>query len=155
MMRICIQTSILDNNKHISKQIATHSTGMLWRDLHKIATIFYMPPPVQGMPPRYAIRLEAVTMSAVKVSMLEAADQLHKRIDSEASPEPKAVNVPISFDSSWKTGGYYSDIVFSAAISTSTKKVLDYEILSSGASRGGHGGATFELKTFQLFSTTI
>ena len=73
---------------------------MSWRDLHKIATIFDMPPPVQDMPLRYAICLEAVTKSAVKVSMLEAADQLHKRIDSEPSPEPKAVNVPISFDTS-------------------------------------------------------
>ena len=110
--------------------LATHSTGMSWRDLHKIATIFDMPPPVQAMPPRYAIRLDAVTKSAVKISMSEAADQLHKRIDSEPSPEPKAVNVPISFDSSWKTRGYYSNISFGAAISTSTKKVLDYEILS-------------------------
>ena len=110
--------------------LATHTTGMSWRDLHKIATIFDMPPPVQAMPPRYAIRLEAVTKSAVKVSMSEAANQLHKRIDSEPSPEPKAVNVPISFDSSWKTRGHYSNIGFGAAISTSTKKVLDYEILS-------------------------
>ena len=37
--------------------LATHSTGMSWRDLHKIATIFDMPPPVQAMPSRYAIRL--------------------------------------------------------------------------------------------------
>ena len=62
--------------------------------------------------------------------MSEAADQLHKKVDSEPSPEPKAVNVPISFDSSWKTRGFYSNIGFGAAISTSSKKVLDYEILS-------------------------
>ena len=61
---------------------------------------------------------------------LETADQLHKKVDSEPSPEPKAVNVPISFDSSWKTRGFYSNIGFGAAISTSSKKVLDYEILS-------------------------
>ena len=106
------------------------STGMSWRDLHKIATIFDMPPPVQAMPSRYAIRLEDVTKSVVKISMSEAADQLHKKVDSEPSPEPKAVNVPISFDSSWKTRGFYSNIGFGAAISTSSKKVLDYEILS-------------------------
>ena len=110
--------------------LATHSTGMSWRDLHKIATIFDMPPPVQAMPSRYAIRLEDVTKNAVKISMSEAADQLHKKVDSEPSPEPKAVNIPISFDSSWKTRGFYSNIGFGAAISTSTKKVLDYEILS-------------------------
>ena len=110
--------------------LATHSTGMSWRDLHKIATIFDMPPPVQTIPARYATRLEAVAKSAVKISMSEAADQLHTKVDSEPSPEPKAVNVPISFDSSWKTRGFYSNIGFGAAISTSTNKVLDYEILS-------------------------
>ena len=73
-----------------------------------------MPPPVQAMSSRYAIRLEDVT----------------KKVDSEPSPEPKAVNIPISFDSSWKSRGFYSNIGFRAAISTSTKKVLDYEILS-------------------------
>ena len=83
-----------------------------------------MPPPVQAMPSRYAIRLEDVTKSAVKISMSEAADQLHKKVDSEPSPEPKAVNVPISFDSSWKTRGFYSNIGFGAAISTFSKKVL-------------------------------
>ena len=98
---------------------------MSWRDLHKIDTIFDMPPPVQAMPSRYAIRLEDVTKSAVKISMSEAADQLHKKVDSEPSPESKAVNVPISFDSSWKTRGSYSNIGFGAAISTSSKKVLD------------------------------
>ena len=110
--------------------LATHSTSMSWRHLHKIATIFDMPPPVQAMPPRYAIRLQAVTKSAVKVSISEAADQLDKKVDSEPLPEPKAVNIPISFNSSWKTRGYYSKIGFGAAISTTTKKVLDYEILS-------------------------
>ena len=123
-------TSVDMNEVTMRSVLATHSTGMSWRDLHKIATIFDMPPPVQAMPPRYAIRLETVTKSAVKVSMLEAANQLHKKVDSEPSPEPKAVNVPISFDSSWKTRGHYSNIGFGAAISTSTKKVLDYEILS-------------------------
>ena len=85
---------------------------------------------MSAMPPRYAIRLGDATKSAVKVSMSEAADQLHKKLDSEPSPEPKAVNVPISLDSSWKTRGYYSNIGFGATISTSTKKELDYEILS-------------------------
>ena len=59
--------------------LATHSTGMSRRDLHKIATIFDMPPPVQTIPARYATRLEAVSKSAVKISMSEAADQLHTK----------------------------------------------------------------------------
>ena len=63
-----------------------------------------MPPPVQAMPPRYAIRLEAVTKSAVKVSMSEAADQLHKKVDSEPSPEPKAANVPINLTAPGRLG---------------------------------------------------
>ena len=47
-----------------------------------------MSPPVQAMPSRYAIRLEAVT-KIIKISMAEAADQLHMKVDSEPSPEPK------------------------------------------------------------------
>ena len=105
--------------------LATHSTGMSWRDMHKIATVFDMPPPVQVMPPRYAIRPEDVTKNAVNVSTSEAADHLHRKVDSEPFPKPKAVNVTISFDSSWKTRGFYSNIGFGAAISTSTNKVLD------------------------------
>ena len=121
----------IDMNKVTMRSVlATHSTGMSWRDLHKIATIFDMPPTVQTMPSRYAIRLEGVTKSAVKISTLDAADRLHQRVDSESSPEPYAINVTIDFDSSWKTRGFYSNIGFGAAISTSTKKVLDYEILS-------------------------
>ena len=62
--------------------------------------------------------------------MLEAAGHQHKKVDSEPSPEPKVVNVPISFDSSWKTRGFHSNMEIGAAISNSTNKVLDYEILS-------------------------
>ena len=62
--------------------LATHATGMSWRDLHKIATIFDIPPPVQAIPSRYAIRLEDVTQNSVKISMSEAADQLHKTFRS-------------------------------------------------------------------------
>ena len=127
----CVNVTFNDMNETTMRSaLATHSTGMSWRNLHKIATIFDMPPPVQAMPSRYPISLEDVTKSAVKILMSEAADQLHKKVDSEPSPEPKAVNVPISFDSSWKTRGFYSNVGFSAAISTSSKKVLDYEILS-------------------------
>ena len=85
-------TPIDMNEVTMRSVLATHSTGMSWRDLHKIATIFDMPPPVQAMPSRYAIRLEAITKSAVRTSMSEAADQLHKKVDSEPSPEPTAVN---------------------------------------------------------------
>ena len=116
------------NEVTIRSVLATHSTGMSWSDLHKIATVLDMPPPVQTMPSRYAIRLENVNKSAVKISMSEAAGHLHRKVDSKPSPECKAVNVPISFDSSWKTRGFYSNMGFGAAISTSTNKVLDYEM---------------------------
>ena len=110
------------NEVTMKSALATHSTGMSWRDLHKFATIFDMPPPVQSMPSRYAIRLEDVTKNALNISMLDAANQLHKKVDSEPSPEPKAVNVTVSFDSSWKTTGFYSNIGFGAAISPLPRK---------------------------------
>ena len=87
-----------------------------------------MPPPLQTLPSCYLTHLESVPTSSVNASMLEAADHLHK-IAPEPSAEPNAFNVTISFDSSWKTRVFYSNIGFGAAISTSTKKVL-YEILS-------------------------
>ena len=68
------------------------------------------------MPSRYATRLCAVTKSAVKISVLDAADQLHQRVDPEPSPEPNAINVTISFESTWMTRGFYSKIGFAAAI---------------------------------------
>ena len=120
--------------------LATHSTVMQWRDLYKIAKRFDLPPPIQAIQSRYATRLEAVAKSAVKISISEASVQLHKRVDSETSSEPKAVNVPISFYSSWKTRGFYSNIGFGAAISTSTKKQLDYEILSRLCERSAVSG---------------
>ena len=89
-----------------------------------------MPPPVQNMPSSYLNRLEAVTAAGVVTAMSDAAKQLHKTVDCEPSPEPKVINVTVSFDSSWKTRGFYSNIGFGAAISTVTKKVLDYELRS-------------------------
>ena len=110
--------------------IATHSTGISWQSLHRIATVFEMITPLRTMPSRYVTRLEEVTEKAVKTSMIESANELHQRVDRVISPEPGAINITVSFDSSWKTRGYYSNIGFGAVISTNTKKVLDYEILS-------------------------
>ena len=53
----------------------------------------------------------------LKYRFLNAANHLHKKVDSEPSPEPEAVNVTVSFDSSWKTWGFYSNIGFRTAIS--------------------------------------
>ena len=38
--------------------------------------------------------------------------------------------IPVNFDSSWKTRGFYSNLGFGSAISALTKKVLDYELLN-------------------------
>ena len=67
---------------------------------------------------------------AVETSTSDAANQLHQKVDCKPSPESNAINVSISFDISWKTRGFYFNIGFGAAISTSTKKVLDNELLS-------------------------
>ena len=99
-------------------------------ELHRIATVFDMITPLQTMPSRYVTRLEEVIDKAVKTSMIEAANELHQRVYRVIPPEPGVINITVSFDSYWKTRGYYSNIGFGAVISTDTKKVLDYEILS-------------------------
>ena len=53
--------------------LAVHSTGMSWRNLHKLSTVFDMPPPVQKMPSSYLNRLEAVTAAGVVTAMSDAA----------------------------------------------------------------------------------
>ncbi|KAI6661701.1 hypothetical protein LOD99_9943 [Oopsacas minuta] len=83
------------------------------------------------MPSPYLNRLENVTKVAVRTAMSDATKQLRQRSDCEVSPESNPTNITVSFDSSWKTRGFYSNIGFGAVISTDTKKVLDYEITSS------------------------
>ena len=60
------------------------------------------------MPSRYVTQLEEVIEKAVKTSMIEAANELYQRIDRVISSEPDAINITVSFNSSWKTRGYYS-----------------------------------------------
>ena len=73
--------------------LAVHSTGMSWRDLHKFATIFDMPPPLRHMPARYIERLDTLGTQACYISMLSAAQNLRSRVDAQPSPESKAINV--------------------------------------------------------------
>ena len=94
--------------------LATQSTGISWQSLHRIATVFDMITTHQTMPSRYVSRIGEVTEKAVKTSIIEAANELHQRIDRVISPEPDAINITVSFDSSWKTRGYYSNIEFGA-----------------------------------------
>ena len=80
--------------------LATHSTGIPWQSLHRIATVFDMITPLQTMLSRYVTRLEEATEKAVKSSMIEAANELHQRVDYVISPDPGAINITVSFDSS-------------------------------------------------------
>ena len=62
---------------------------------------------------------------------MKAADkELHMKIDTIQSNVPNCINIAVSFDSSWKTSGFYSNLGFGSAISATTKKVLDYVLLN-------------------------
>ena len=110
--------------------LVIHSSGSSWRDLHKFSTIFDMPPPLANMPQRYLQRFEPIVTNACNVSMQEAAHELHTRVDAIPSSETNCINIPVSFDNSWKTRGFYSNIGFGCVISAATRKVLDYVLLS-------------------------
>ena len=110
--------------------LAVHSSGSSWRDLHKFASIFGLPPPYEHMPPTYLNKIETVAIAAAEESMQAAAEELHVKVDSVPSTVPDCLNIAVSFDSSWKTRGFYSNIGFGSAISASTGKVLDYVLLN-------------------------
>ena len=110
--------------------LAVHCSGFSWRDLHKFATIFDMPPPLSQMPTRYLNKIESTVEKASKASMDDAADQLHMKVDAVPSAVDNCINIAVSFDSSWKTRGFYSNIGFGSAISASSKRVLDYVLLN-------------------------
>ena len=92
--------------------LAVHSTGFSWRDLHKFATIFDMLPPLGEMPPRYLNKFVSVVQFASQTSMNAAAAELHSRSDAVPSPVTSCINIAVSFDSSWKTRGFYSNLSF-------------------------------------------
>ena len=69
------------------------------------------------------------SQSAAEESMLAAAEELHEEADHRPSAVAGCTDIPVSFDSSWKTRGFYSNLGFGSAISALTKKVLDYELL--------------------------
>ena len=110
--------------------LAVHCSGFSWRDLHKFATIFDMPPPQADMPPRYLNKIESTVENACQKSMNAAAVEFHLKADAVPSSVPKCINIAVSFDASWKTRGFYSNIGFGSAISATSKKVLDYVVLN-------------------------
>ena len=62
--------------------------------------------------------------------MQGAADEIHRDFNTTPSSVPNCINTTVSFDSSWKTRGFYSNLGFGSAISALTKKILDYELLN-------------------------
>ena len=110
--------------------LSVHCSGFSWRDLHKFATIFDMPPPFERMPEKYLNKIEETVNKAAELSMQGATDELHFRTDSIPSPIPNCIVATVSFDSSWKTRGFYSNVGFGSAISATNKKVLDYVLFN-------------------------
>ena len=110
--------------------LSVHCSGFSWRDLHKFATIFDMPPPLSQMPTRYLNKIESTVENASQASMNAAADLLHQKVDAVPSAVSNCINIAVSFDSSWKTRGFYSNIGFGSAISATSKRVLDYVLLN-------------------------
>ena len=110
--------------------LTVHCSGFSWRDLHKFATIFNMPTPLESAPQIYLNKIEDVVKQAAEESMQGAADEIHRDFNTTPSSVPDCINTTVSFDSSWKTRGYYSNLGFGSAISASNKKILDYELLN-------------------------
>lgn len=54
--------------------------------------------------------------------MQAAVDELHERVYSEPSPVADCINTPVSFDSSWKTRGFYSNVGFGPLFLPSTRR---------------------------------
>ena len=89
------------NEVTLRSTLVVHSSGCSWRDLHKFATIFDIPPPLAHMPQRYLQRLKSTVTKAVNISMEGAARDLHAKVDAVPSTETNCINIPVSFDASW------------------------------------------------------
>ena len=118
------------NEVTMKSVLSVHCSGFSWRDLHKFATLFDMPPPLEHMPTPYLNKIEETVTIAAETSMQGAAEELHLRVDSIPSHIANCINTAVSFDSSWKTRGYFSNVGFGSAISATTKKVLDYVLFN-------------------------
>ena len=56
--------------------LAVHCSGFSWRNLHKFASIFHMPAPLEEMPSHYLNKIEDVIKSAAEEFMQAAADDI-------------------------------------------------------------------------------
>ena len=118
------------NEVTMSSVLSVHCSGFSWRELHKFATIIEMPPPLAHMPPRYLNKIERTVENASQTSMNAAAEELHLEVDAVPSAVANCINIAVSFNSSWKIRGFYSNLGFGSAISATTKKVLDHVLLN-------------------------
>ena len=78
--------------------LTVHCTGFSWRDLHKFATIFNMPAPIESMSSLYLNKIEDVVKLVAEESMLEAADDILRNFNSTPSSVPDCINTTVSFD---------------------------------------------------------
>ena len=136
------------NQDTMRSVLAVHCYGLSWRDFHKYATMLYMLPPLDHMPPRYMDKIERSVEIACICSMDNAAIELHFKVDAIPSAVPKCINIAVSIDSSWKTCGLSSNLGFGSAFSATTKKVLDYALLNSSV-RSAIDGAVNANKKIQ------
>ena len=80
-----------------------------------------MSAPLEEMPSLYLNKIEEVIKLAADVSMQAVADKLHEEADHTTSIVTDCIDIPVSFDSSWKTRGFYSNMGFGSGISALTK----------------------------------
>ena len=105
--------------------LTVHCSVFSWRDLHKFATIFNIPTPLENTPPHYlkvcgGVFSRSVVKLAAEESMQGAADEIHRDFNTTPSSVPYCINTTDSFESSWKTRGFYSNLGFGSAIPTLT-----------------------------------
>ena len=102
---------------------ATRRCGVGHKGLQKLCGVMNLPPPVTRKNyDNLSNKLGEVVEKVAKTSMIEAAADL-KQQEGE-------VLLVISFDGSWQKRGYSSLNGVATAISVTTGKVLDCEVLS-------------------------
>ena len=80
------------NEATMRSVLTVHCSGFSWRDLHKFATIFNMPTPLENTPPHYLNKIEDVIKLAAEESMQGAADEIHRDFNNTPSLVPDCIN---------------------------------------------------------------
>ena len=116
-----ISITIIINIINYEKHEGDGSLGPIWP---------HLPPRVRRLCTLLPQKDRGNSKHRCEASMQSAAEELHLRVDATPSPVATCINTAVSFDSSWKTRGFYSNLGFGSAISTTTKKVLDYVLFN-------------------------